>query len=64
MYIREVGKKIADSGMGSRFPIVTDSDEIVQWMNMAGLMYADDIVLTGTSGEEIQKLLRVLDGIA
>ena len=45
IYIREVGNMIEKSGLGIKFPIISESDEIRQWMDVAGLMYADDIVL-------------------
>ena len=64
IYIREVGTKIETSGLGVKFPIISENEAIEQWMQLAGLMYADDIVLIAESGEEIQELFCILDEVA
>ena len=64
LYVREIGRKIENSGLGVTFPIVEDNEQIKQWINVAGLMYADDIVLIAKSREDMQTLLTSLDDIA
>lgn len=57
IYVREVGTVIETSGLGFKYPIINDGNNVDEWGRIAGLLYADDIVLVAKTEEELQQLL-------
>ena len=64
LYVREVGATIEDSGLGLRYPVIGEGDYIERWERVAGLMYADDIVLVAEQKVELQELLNKMGEVA
>ena len=57
IYVREVGTVIETSGLGFKYPIINKGVNVDEWGRVAGLMYADDIVLVAKTEGELQQLL-------
>ena len=64
LYVREIGSTIEKSGLGLRYPVFGEGDQVERWERVAGLMYADDIVLIAQQEEELQELLTKMGEIA